>query len=190
MKGHEQLAANHPFATSCGRCRHRLEGSPTKDESVPHCAWAGRLRSVSFKVLTPEEENAPRVPVCRQFAPNQPWAEILPAHPEPPGLPRAWLKAQILQLVQDANRHGSNRNAFEFLTGRPLSASENYGDWFAQQLETQGGDLSPAQLFTLFIWAHSEWQRARRREFTLPVNGHGVQFARYKETPWPRREES
>jgi hypothetical protein len=79
---------------------------------------------------------------------------------------------------------------FEFLTGRPLSAGESYGDWFAQQLETQGGDLSPAQLFTLFIWAHSEWQRARRREFTLPVNGHGVQFARYKETPWPLKEES
>jgi hypothetical protein len=178
MKGHEQLAANHPFATPCGRCQHQLEGSPTKDESVPHCAWAGRLRSVSFKVLASEEGNAPQDPVCRQFAPNQPWMEIVPAHPEPPGLPRPWLKAQILHLVQDTNRHGSDRNAFEFLTGRPPSASENYGDWFAQQLETQGGDLSPAQLFTLFVWAHSEWQRARRREFILPVNGHGVQFSR------------
>jgi hypothetical protein len=135
-------------------------------------------------MLVPEDESAPRVPVCRQFAPNQPWAEILPAHPEPPGLPREWLRAQILHLVQDANRHESGRNAFEFLTGRPLSASESYGDWFTQQLETQGGDLSPAQLFTLFVWAHSEWQRARRREFTLPVDGHGIQFAAYQEWAW------
>jgi hypothetical protein len=184
MKGHEQLAANHPFTTLCGHCRHRLESSPTKDESVPHCAWAGRLRNMSFKVLESEDDGAPRVPVCRQFAPNQPWAEILPAHPEPPGLPREWLRAQILHLVQDANRHESGRNAFEFLTGRPLSASESYGDWFTQQLETQGGDLSPAQLFTLFVWAHSEWQRARRREFTLPVDGHGIQFAAYQEWAW------
>ncbi|MCB0018791.1 MAG: ParB N-terminal domain-containing protein [Anaerolineales bacterium] len=190
MKRHEQLAANHPFATPCGRCRHRLESSPTKDESVPHCTWAGRLRSVDFKVLATEEGALPRIPVCRQFAPNQPWPEIIPGHPEPPGLPRAWLKAQILQLVQDANRRESGRNTFEFLTGRPLSASENYGDWFAQQMESQGGDLSLGQLFTLFIWAHSEWQRARRREFTLPVNEHGVQFSRYKEVSWPMKEES
>jgi hypothetical protein len=148
------------------------------------------LRSVSFKVLRSEDDGAKpigslAVPVCRQFAPNQPWAEILPAHPEPPGLPRAWLKGQILQLVQDANRRGDNRNAFEFLTGRPLSASENYDDWSAQQLGAQGGDLSPAQLFTLFIWAHSEWQRARRREFTLPVNGHGRQFVTVLQRPFP-----
>jgi hypothetical protein len=185
MKRHEQLAANHPFATPCGRCRHRLESSPTKDESVPHCAWAGRLRNVSFKVLESEDDGAPRVPVCRQFAPNQPWTEILPAHPEPPGLPRAWLKAQILQLVQDANRQGSDRNAFEFLTGRPLSASESYGGWFAQQLETQGGDLSPAQLFTLFVWAHAEWLRAQNQAFDLPVNGHGMQFTIVQERPFP-----
>lgn len=190
MKRHEQLAANHPFATPCGRCRHRLESSPTKDESVPHCAWAGRLRSVDFKVLAPKEGTVPRIPVCRQFAPHQPWSEIVPGHPEPPGVPREWLKAQLLHLVQDANRHGSDRNVFEFLTGRPLSAGENYGDWFAQQLESQGGELSLAQLFTLFIWAHSEWQRARRREFVLPVSGHGVQFSHYKEVSWPMKEES
>ncbi|MCZ7673773.1 MAG: hypothetical protein M5U34_44985 [Chloroflexi bacterium] len=69
MKRHEQLAANHPFATPCGRCRHRLDSSPTKDESVPHCAWAGRLRNVTFKSLEPSDENAPHIPVCRQFAP-------------------------------------------------------------------------------------------------------------------------
>ena len=188
MKRHEQLAAGHPFATPCGRCRHRLDSSPTKDESVPHCAWAGRLRSVTFKVLHPDDKNASHVPVCRQFAPNQPWHELIPGHPSPPEMPREWLKEQILHLVKDANRHGSDRNAFEFLTGRPMGANENYSDWFSQQLDSQGGDLSDAQLFTLFVWAHAEWQRARGSQFSLPVNGHGVQFATYHERSWRIKE--
>jgi hypothetical protein len=189
MKHHEQLAANHPFATSCGRCRHRLDSSPTKDDTVPHCAWAGRLRKVSFKVLHPDVDQAPKVPVCRQFAPNQPWHELIPAHPSPPQMPREWLKAQILHLAGDANRHGSNRNAFEFLTGRPMGANENYGDWFQQQLDGQGGDLGDAQLFTLFVWTHAEWQRAKGRQFSLPVNGNGMQFATYHERSWKIIEE-
>jgi hypothetical protein len=181
----EQLAANHPFATSCGHCRHQLDKSPTKDESVPHCAWAGRLRRVSFKILEPEDKQAPRIPVCRQFAPNQPWNELIPAHSDPPGMPRDWLKEQILHLVKDANRRGNNdRNAFEFLTGRPMGANENYNNWFSQQMESQGGNLSDAQLFTLFVWAHAEWRRARNSQFSLPVNGHGVQFAMYRERRW------
>ncbi|MCI0399009.1 MAG: hypothetical protein L0322_29305 [Chloroflexi bacterium] len=184
MKQHEQLAAKHPFATPCGRCQHRLEASPTKDESVPHCAWAGRLRAVAFKVLQAEDKQAPRIPVCRQFAPNQPWNEIIPGHPTPPGVPREWLKEQILRLVQDANRQGGDWNAFEFLTGRPMGANEHYGDWFEQKLDAQVGDLSLEQLFTLFVWAHSEWQRARRGQFSLPVNGNGVQFAAYREGAW------
>ncbi|NKQ35208.1 MAG: hypothetical protein HF973_06265, partial [Chloroflexi bacterium] len=189
MKQHEKLTArqglaHHPFATLCGHCRHRLDKSPTKDESVPHCAWAGRLRRVYFKVLEPEAKQAPHVPVCRQFAPNQTWDELIPAHSDPPGVPRDWLKEQILHLVKDANRHGSEWNAFEFLTGRPMAANENYSDWFSQQMTSQGGDLSDAQMFTLFVWAHAEWQRSRRGLFSLPVNGNGVQFATYQERGW------
>lgn len=189
MKQHENLSSNHPFATSCGRCRHRLDSSPTKDESLPHCAWAGRLRTVSFKLLTSDIEDAQantslQVPVCRQFAPSQPWHELIPAHPGPPEMPRDWLKAQILHLVKAANRHGSGRNAFEFLTGRPMGANENYSDWFGQQLDAQGGDLSDAQLFTLFIWTHTEWQRARSNQFSLPLNGQALQFGLYEELPW------
>lgn len=189
MKRHEQLASNHPFATSCGHCRHLLDESPTKDESVPHCAWAGRLRSVYFKMLEPEDKQVQAsaslpVPVCRQFAPNQPWNELIPAHPSPPAMPRDWLKEQTLHLVKDANQRSSDRNAFEFLTGRPMGSNENYSDWFEQQMEAQGGDLSDAQMFTLFVWAHTEWGRARCGSFRLPINGHGVQFATYQEHGW------
>ena len=151
---------------------------------MPHCAWAGRLRNVSFKLLSPDDNKLPQIPVCRQFAPNQAWHEIIPAHPSPPKLPREWFKAQILHLVKAANQHGSNRNAFEFLTGRPMSQNEAYGDWFQQQMASQGGEMSDAQLFTLFVWAHSEWQRIRGNEFILPTNGNGIQFANYRETEW------
>lgn len=192
MQQHEQLGSTHPFATPCSRCRHRLEGSPTKDETVPHCAWAGRQRNVSFRQLLPESQGGSangskpgdRIPVCRQFAPSQPWSELLPAHPAPGGLPRNWLKAQILQLVKATNARHSNRNAFEFLTGRPMGANENYGDWFGQQFEAQSGELTDAQLFTLFLWAHTEWERASSRTFHLPVNGHGVQFVTVEERPF------
>ncbi|MCB8980593.1 MAG: ParB N-terminal domain-containing protein [Ardenticatenaceae bacterium] len=190
MKHHEQHDVNHPFATSCGRCRHHLDNSPTKDETVPHCAWAGRLRTVSFKLLSPDDKKLSPIPVCRQFAPNQAWREIIPAHPSPPELPRDWFKAQILHLVKAANQHGSSRNAFEFLAGRPMTQNEAYSDWFQQQMASQSGELSAAQLFTLFIWAHSEWQRTHRNEFVLPTNGHGVQFANYREAAWPLTTEA
>jgi hypothetical protein len=189
MKRHEQFAVGHPLATPCSACRHQLDSSPTKDDSVPHCAWASRLRNVTFKILEADGQKtkgniSQTVPVCRQFAPNQPWSGRIPAHPEPPGIPREWLKAQLLHLVKAANQHGSGRNAFEFLTGRPMGANENYSDWFEKQLETQGGELSDAQLFTLFVWAHAEWQRAKSRTFSLPLNGRGIQFALYREQPW------
>jgi hypothetical protein len=195
MQQQEQLAtrqslAHHPFATPCNQCRHHLEASPTKDDTVPHCTWAGRLRSVSFKVLAADDPNAPQIPVCRQFAPTPAWYERIPAHPSPPGVPRDWLKEQILHLVKSANQHGTNHNAFEFLTGRPMSSNEAYSHWFEQQFEAQIGDLNHQQLFTLFIWAHAEWQRARGKAFSLPVNDQGMQFVTYHEQPWSILEEA
>jgi hypothetical protein len=107
----------------------------------------------------------------------------------PPGLPREWVKEQILYLVKAANQYGSKRHAFEFLTGRPLSANETHGNWFARQLDEQIGELSDAQLFTLFVWAHSEWQRAKNgRLFSLPINSSGMQFAEYTESTWTKQE--
>jgi ParB-like chromosome segregation protein Spo0J len=185
MQTHEQFRASHPFATPCAACRHKLEQSPTQDEAVPHCAWAGRLRQVTFQELIPTVADAPRLLVCRQFAPNQPWRERIPAHPEPAGVPREWVKEQIGHLVAAANKHGSQRNAFEFLTGRPMGANEAYGDWFSQQLAEQSGELSDAQLFTLFVWAHAEWQRAHYNGvFSLPLNGQSQQFVPYQAVEW------
>ena len=92
MEGHGALAVGHPFATGCAGCRHFLDGSPTKDETVPHCAWADRPRRVHFQVLRPVQNKGPSVPVCRQFAPTDTWETLIPEHPEPPGVPREWLR--------------------------------------------------------------------------------------------------
>jgi len=69
-----------------------------------------------------------------------------------------------------------------------MGANENYGDWFKEQFEAQSGDLSDAQLFALFVWAHGEWQRARKRPFSLPVNGHSLQFVTVQERLWRMEE--
>jgi hypothetical protein len=116
---------------------------------------------VAFAQLVTDDNQVTPIPVCRQFAPAQAWQTLIPAHPQPPGVPRDWLKGQIRQLVAAANRHGSMRNAFEFLTGRPLNGNDRTSDWFAQQLT---GELSDG-LFTLFLWAHAEWQRSHKRQF-------------------------
>jgi hypothetical protein len=184
MQRHEELAVTHPFATACASCRHRLEASPTKDPDVPHCVWAGRLRAVHFQQLKPVDGSGPVVPVCRQFAPTQPWNEIIPAHAAPPGVPRDWLKAQILLLVKAGQpNYGGSTMPFEFLTGRPMGANDSYNDWFSQQFKEQIGNLSLEQLWTLFIWATAEWQRAKKETFLLPTTGAGAQFAAYKEVP-------
>ncbi|MBK7180721.1 MAG: hypothetical protein IPH82_26680 [Chloroflexi bacterium] len=56
------------------------------------------------------------------------------------------MKEQLLLLVTEANRHSGDRNAV-FLTGRPWGRT-SHSDWFSQQLATQGGELSDAQVFT------------------------------------------
>lgn len=189
MTRHNQFAIQHPLATPCTTCRHRLEQSPTKDETVPHCTWAGRPRQVTFKVLQPESAAAPVIPVCKQYAPTQSWADIIPTHPQPPQMARDWLKEQILLLSAAATSNWDGGFVpFEFLTGRPLSKSEKHGDWFTNQLNEQIGELSLGQVWTLFVWAMSEWQRAKGQKFTLALNGSGVQFATYQEVGWKQQK--
>ncbi|MEI2698772.1 MAG: hypothetical protein V9E94_10655 [Microthrixaceae bacterium] len=187
MTRHTQFAIQHPLATPCATCRHRLEQSPTKDETVPHCTWAGRPRQVTFKMLQAESAAAPVIPVCKQYAPTGSWATLIPEHPQPPQMPRDWLKEQILLLTAAATSNWDGGFVpFEFLTGRPLAKSEKHGDWFANQLNEQIGELSLGQLWTLFVWTMSEWQRAKGQKFTLALNGSGVQFATYQEVGWKK----
>jgi hypothetical protein len=183
MEQHSRLAVGHPFTTSCAGCRHFLEGSPTKDETVPHCAWADRPRRVHFNVLRPVQGEGSVVPVCRQYAPTDTWETLIPEHPEPAGLPREWVKEQVLKLAAAGRTYGEAYHPFEFLTGRPMSSSERYDDWFAKQLGEQIGNLSDGQLFTLLVWATAEWQRGLGKPFSLPLND-GLQFATYKSVDW------
>ena len=100
-------------------------------------------------------------------------------------MPREWLKQTILQLAEASSNYGTGRQPFEFLTGRPMGASEHYNTWFADQLNEQVGSLSDGQLWTLFTWAVSEWRRTKKHDlFTIPVNGSGAQFLDYQEVKW------
>lgn len=170
MQSHTSQTVHHPFATPCGTCQHRLTQSPTKDASVPHCTWAGRLRHVQFLTLQDAAKQI-AIPICRQYAPNRPWQELIPAHPAPVPLPRDYLISQIRLHVKEADRVSNNdRHPFEFLTGRPLG-SEGHTTWFESQFTEQVGSLSDAQLFTLFVWSLSEYERARHANaFTLPTD--------------------
>jgi hypothetical protein len=190
IEQHDLLAVGHPFATGCAGCRHFLDGSPTKDETVPHCAWADRPRRVHFGVLRPVQGEGPVVPVCRQYAPTETWETLIPEHPEPAGLPREWVKEQVLKLAAAGRTYGEAYHPFEFLTGRPMSSSERYEDWFEKQLGEQIGNLSDGQLFTLLVWATVEWQRGLGKPFSMPLND-GLQFATYKMADWRehRRQE-
>lgn len=186
MEHHLDLSAEHPLSTPCHRCRHKLEGSPTKDEAVPHCAWAGRLRNVTFTAWEPVDGEQSAIPVCHQFAPTQRWTDLIPEHAEPPGMPRSWVKHMLLKLVAQVNGaiYNDRRRPFAFLTGRPMSSKESANNWFAQQLNEQIGDLTDGQLWTLFIWGLSEWELAQGESFLLPIDGNQVQFQAYQEKRW------
>ena len=183
MEQHGRLAVGHPFATTCAGCRHFLDASPTKDETAPHCAWADRPRRVHFNVLRPVQGEGPVVPVCRQFAPMDAWETLIPEHPEPAGLPREWVKEQVLKLASAGHTYGEAYHPFEFLTGRPMSSSERYEEWFEKQLGEQIGNLSDGQLFTLLVWATAEWQRGLGKPFSLPLSD-GLQFATVRSVDW------
>jgi hypothetical protein len=93
------------------------------------------------------------------------------------------MREQILKLAAAGRTYGDAYHPFEFLTGRPMSSSEKYEDWFEKQLGEQIGNLSDGQLFTLLLWATAEWQRGQGKPFSLPLND-GVQFATYNMVDW------
>ncbi len=189
MEEHGRFNTKHPFATPCNACRHKLDGSPTKDATLPHCTWAKRLRRVDFRQIIADENGLLPIPVCRQFAPSQIWTERIPAYPHPITMPRAWIARQILSLVKQGNGQAAHTNAiqrtmFAFLTGRPMSSSESSQDWFAEQFHQHQGSLSDAQLWTLFIWTLTELDRAQRKSFSLPVDAKSAQFVQANDVTW------
>lgn len=179
MTRHTEMDWRHPFATPCATCQHHLTQSPTKDPTVPPCAWAARLRSVRFTQLV-SDDGALTVPVCGQYASTWVWQDRIPVHGAKPPFPREYLLAQI-------RAHAKTRSgtpAFEFLTGRPMGPA-SYTDWFETQLAEAGGHLSDKQLFTLLVWSIAEHDRAERSTaFWLPADKHLSTFIPVREIPW------
>ena len=188
MSEHTSMNVDHPFATPCNKCQHKLTRSPVKDKTAPHCAWIGRLRELHFSQLLPMVGKA--IPVCRQFAPKGTWAQLIPTHPKQANMSREWIKHQIETIV---TRHAKNSRHFcEFLTGRPMKAGENYQHWFLDQLATFGPALSDEQLWTLMvwvlaesarldIWSMSKWKKPDDSQFMIPASGANNYFIKVSE---------
>ena len=175
----ELPGANHPQATRCAACRHHLDASPTKDETVPHCAWASRLRNVTFSVRRPLNGVGGAVPWCKQYAPKETdWSKIIPEHDGAPVMPREWLIEQIKAASRGASA------LLEPLTGRPMKSSESYGDWFKEQFETQVGNLNDSQLWMLYVWVLADTQRSRNKAHLFPIGADGQTFGEYDVIDW------
>lgn len=179
MARHPQMEWRHPFATPCATCQHHLEQSPTKDPTVPACAWAARLRTVRFSQLV-SDDGTLQIPVCSQYASTWTWQDRIPVHTSPPPFPRDYMLAQIRT---HARTRGGNPT-FEFLTGRPMGPA-SYTDWFETQLQEAVGHLSDKQLFTLLVWSIAEHDRVGHpASFWLPADKHMTSFIPVREITW------
>lgn len=174
----------HFMASACSGCQHKLDGSPTSDPAVPHCAWASHTRGVTFKAIS--GAGFEQMVVCYQYAPERPWREIVPEYPTAPQLERGWLEQKISALVND--RKSGDYKPFQWLTGRPMSSNERWDDWFLEQFAKQKGELSDGQIFTLFLLVADEWKRAERysndRQFWIPVDDTFAQMAIVTAETW------
>lgn len=182
----DQFRNDHLLATRCDGCQHRLDDSPTSDESVPHCAWASHTRTVRFDQIKVQDGGKP-IPFCRQYAPERPWREIVPEHPTPT-LPRDWMVEQINQLAGD-RKGGDTYKPFQWLTGRPMASNDKYDDWFLTQFKINKDELSDGQIFMLFVLVHEEWKRgqrwgAERKQFNVAANNNLTQMVAAEVTRW------
>ena len=188
MSYHQTMNLDHPFATPCSSCQHKLKRSPVKDKTAPHCAWAGRWRELHFSKLDPIAGAA--IPVCRQFAPKNSWAQLIPAHPQKVIMSRAWIRLQIQVAVTRSPK--KTRHMCEFLTGRPMKSDEDYKHWFIDQLAEEERTLNDEQMWTLLvwvlaesarldIWSMSKWQKPDDSGFQIPADRKNDDFMKVNE---------
>lgn len=157
--------AGYYGATRCAACRHHTppagQGEGAEESDAARCAWHKGNHRIFFHTI--QLNGGPAIPICRQYAPAAAWEQLIPPAPgiDALPLPRDFVLESIRRLTAEAQRHqptpGSHtEHPFEFLTGRPLSGSQDHRDWFARRLADHAGQLSDAQLWTLFSWALSE----------------------------------
>ena len=192
MQRHTKQNSQHPFATPCATCQHKLETSPVKSKpKAPHCAWAKGSRAVSFTELTATDDKAgfESVSICRQYAPQADWQTLIPPYPQAVTMPRLWIVQQIelfLALAVSQSQptgHAGKVKQFplEFLTGRPMASTASHSQWAKERFSAEQGNLSLQQLWTLYIWTVAEYQRVTHNPIVLPVNGQSAQFVAVKE---------
>ncbi|MCO5194317.1 MAG: ParB N-terminal domain-containing protein, partial [Anaerolineae bacterium] len=171
----------HPLATPCATCEHWLEQS---NKDVPNCAWVHGTEKVSRPVRFHKlVGDGVTIPVCEQYKPNAPWRELIAPHHNPPGLPREWYYAQIIAVVKEATFSTLQYGPGQFLSGRPLSGGLSvYKHWFAEQFESQRGDLTEAQLFTLLLAVQQS--AARSQQTFLLLSADAIQVVEATKVHW------
>lgn len=180
MQAQAVAPAGYYGATCCAACRHHSppvgQGAGEAEPDAARCAWHKGNHRVFFHTI--QLAGGPAIPLCRQYAPAAPWEQLIPpASVAALPLPRDFLLTVIPALIAEAQRHnpaaGSHsERPFEFLTGRPLSGSQDHRDWFTQRLADNAGQLSDPQLWTLFTWALSEHFRLTHQR-PWPLLHHG-----------------
>lgn len=182
MERHTQapFTVEHPWATPCSRCAHHLDGSPVKsDPDAPHCAWSKGKRRLEFRAYVPVESQAltSMIPYCLQFAPLEPWADIVPKSVAEIPYERQVMIPLIEGLAESVNRNvysTDSRAALQFLTGRPTSASANHRHTFRERFKEEEPSLTDGQIWTLLRWLLLEWARAHHYTSMQMVPFEGV----------------
>lgn len=184
MEQHTQppFILDHPWATSCTKCRHHTEDSPVKSApDAPHCTWSKGRRQLTFDALAPDEKGEVKwiIPWCRQFGPAKPWSELLPEEGEAP-----FSREVLVEMSRLVGRKVSTdaystdcRGALQFLTGRPEKSTANHRRTFTANFDKAVKELSDQQLWTLLQWLWLEWARraGTRRTRFVPIEGTEIQ---------------
>jgi hypothetical protein len=137
MENHQGTNINHPWATACGSCVHKLEESPVKSaKDAPHCQWSKGGKPVGFEQLTPVAAEGQAVPakqiiaICKQYKPEDDFVTLIPEATHPP---HKQLNRQVYGLwIEELWRKVSSqcnedRMPMTQFTGRPL-ANESHRD--------------------------------------------------------------
>ena len=160
--------SNHPMAAVCGRCKFsRPDG----------CEWAlsSSARIVRFTEMT-TDDGLLSVPFCHQYQPES-WSDVIP---DWTGIvPQRITRSAAIDMMKTAVATmkmsvKADSRPYQWLTGRPMNTADKYDDWFAKQLTEVSGDLRDGQIGYLWMVLASEYARAQRERFYIPVHDGSI----------------
>lgn len=163
-------AVSHSWACRCVNCEwdtapeiveYEVEG---KKISLS-CQWAKRRRTLSFSQLVSGALDGIHkvIPYCNQYSPQEKqWQAILASLQQNVLWPRPVLLRACEQVHWRVKGGVSISNAILLhLTGRPMSNSAPFRNWYTLQFDEQIGELSDLHLSVLLEWLLAKWGMTR-----------------------------